>query len=175
MRYQTLSAVGAAAAASFAYAPAASAETVIPISYTLTASSAVAEPEIVVTGKRWQAPKPPVLKWEARKAPVRKKSDFEATQALAFKWELAYLALSAVDTVQTITCLKQGICQEANPLFGKNPSSSKLVLAKVGAGLVHFYAFKQTNDRSPKTALRYAQLSAGIQGSVVLLNARFML
>lgn len=172
MRVQLFLRAGVVTALSLAYASAASAEALLPIQYTLAA--AVPEvPDIVVTGRRWEPPKTAVVKWEANKRPAAKKSLRNSTKAAALRWEMTYLALSAIDTAQTIECLKRGICQEANPLFGKNPSATKLVLAKVGAGLVHFYAFQHTNNRSPKTALRFAQISAGVQGSVVLLNARF--
>lgn len=97
----------------------------------------------------------------------------EDTRSAALKWEIAYLALSAIDAAQTISCLDRGECKEGNPLFGKNPSSTKLILAKVGGGLAHFAVFKYVNDRDPKAALRLAQISFGIQGSVVMLNARF--
>lgn len=108
-------------------------------------------------------------------APARAQSAWgkEATQSAALKWELSYLALSAIDTAQTISCLDKGICSEANPLFGKHPSTGKLIAAKVALSAVHFAIFNHVNGHNPKGALRFAQISAGVQGSVVLLNARF--
>lgn len=97
----------------------------------------------------------------------------EITQSAARKWEIGYLALSAIDTAQTISCLDRGKCQEGNPLFGKNPSSTKLVAAKVIGGALHYALFEYMNNRDPKAALRFAQISVGIQGSVVALNLRF--
>jgi hypothetical protein len=98
----------------------------------------------------------------------------ESRRAAALKWEIGYLALSALDTYQTVDCLNKGICSEANPLFGKHPKPAKLIAAKLAAGAIHFAVFTHANARDSKTALRFAQISAGIQGSVVLLNARFM-
>ena len=97
-----------------------------------------------------------------------------SSKSAALKWELSYLALSAIDTAQTIDCLNRGTCSEANPLFGKHPTPSKLIAAKLAAGALHFAVFTHTNARDSKTALRFAQISAGVQGGVVLLNARFM-
>ena len=95
------------------------------------------------------------------------------TKSAALKWELGYLALSAIDTAQTIECLNRNACEEGNPLFGKHPSATKLVLAKAGLSLVQFALFSKLNSRDPKMALRAAQISCGLQGGVVMLNARF--
>jgi hypothetical protein len=92
----------------------------------------------------------------------------------ALKWELSYLALNAIDAAQTIDCLDRDICEEGNPFFGKHPSAKTLILGKVGFGLLHFVAFSHMKDRNPKAALRFAQVSCVVQGSVVLLNARIM-
>lgn len=105
------------------------------------------------------------------KIPVRDR--FAPTRSAALKWEIGYLALSAIDAAQTIHCLNRGVCEEANPIFGKNPKTSTLIAAKVGGSLLHFTAFSILNKRHPKTALRMAQISAGLQGGVVLLNSRF--
>jgi hypothetical protein len=94
-------------------------------------------------------------------------------KSAALEWEIGYLALSGIDTVQTISCLHKGECKEANPIFGKHPKTGTLIAAKLAMGAAHFALFKYANDRSPMTALRMAQISCGIQGSVVLLNARF--
>lgn len=108
----------------------------------------------------------------SRKYSIRQ-SPSAATRSAAMKWELGYLALSAIDAAQTISCLERGICREGNPLFGAHPKASKLILAKLGLGAVHFGAFTLINQRNPKAALRVAQISAGVQGGVVLLNSRF--
>lgn len=99
---------------------------------------------------------------------------WRATRDKALKWEMAYLALSAIDAVQTIECLEREACDEANPLFGKDPSIAKILLLKGGLGLGHFLIFTELNKRNPKSALRAAQVSAGIQGAFVVLNARMM-
>lgn len=93
-------------------------------------------------------------------------------QAEAVKWEIAYLALSAIDAAQTIECIGRGACTELNPLFGKRPSATKIILAKTIGGALHFWAFSHLNKRNPKAALRGAQISAGLQGAVLVLNAR---
>jgi hypothetical protein len=97
----------------------------------------------------------------------------QETKAAALKWELGYLALSAIDAAQTIDCLNRDICKEGNPLFGKKPATTKLLLAKVGLGAIQFAAFSYANERNPKTALRLAQVTCLVQGGVVMLNARF--
>lgn len=100
------------------------------------------------------------------------RSAFEQDRSTALKWEIGYLALSAIDAAETIHCLNRGTCREANPIFGKRPSATKLILAKSALGLIHFAAFRHLNKDNPRAALRYAQISAGVQGGVVLLNAR---
>jgi hypothetical protein len=99
--------------------------------------------------------------------------EWQSTHDAAKKWEFAYLALSAIDTAETVRCLDQGICHEGNPLFGKHPSAAKLIAAKVVLGGLHFAIFTRLNEHNPKAALRLAQVSATVQGGVVLLNARF--
>jgi len=112
----------------------------------------------------------------ANPAPAFAESSWSAaeTRSSALKWELSYLALSAIDTAQTINCLKRDICEEGNPLFGKHPSSKKLIAAKIGLGAVHFALFTRLNDHNPKAAMRLARVSFAVQGTVVGLNARFM-
>ena len=51
----------------------------------------------------------------------------------ALKWELGYLALSALDT-------QRNVCEEANPLFGKRPSAKTLIITKLGGGLAHSHS-----------------------------------
>ena len=96
----------------------------------------------------------------------------EQARSAALKWEIGYLALSAVDAVQTIECLKRHACQEVNPIFGKRPSTKTILISKIGGGLAHFALFTYINDRNPKLALRGAQVSFALQGTVVALNAR---
>jgi hypothetical protein len=96
------------------------------------------------------------------------------TARAALRWEVSYLALSAIDAAQTINCLDRNVCSEANPIFGKHPSAEALIAVKAGLGLVHFAAFKHTLHRNPKAALRLAQISCMVQGTVVGLNARMI-
>ena len=98
---------------------------------------------------------------------------WKGTESAAYKWEAAYLTLSAIDGIQTIDCLNRHVCTEGNPIWGKHPSTSKIILTKLGLGVVHFTVFKLIADRDPKTALRAAQVSAVVQGGFVLLNLRW--
>src|SRR6476646_6589176 len=66
------------------------------------------------------------------------KSAWQGTSSAGLQWELSYLALSAIDTAQTVDCLRRNQCEEANPLFGKHPSSGKLIAAKLAFGAAHF-------------------------------------
>ncbi len=99
--------------------------------------------------------------------------DSEVTQSAARKWEIGYLALSAIDAGETIHCLNRNMCDEGNPIFGKHPSTKTLILAKIGLGAIHFAAFSALNARNPKSALRLAQVSCAVQGGVAMVNARF--
>jgi hypothetical protein len=99
--------------------------------------------------------------------------EWKGTESAAYKWEAAYLTLSAIDGAETIDCLNRHICSEGNPIWGRHPSSTKIVITKLGLGLIHFTLFKLIADRDPKTALRAAQVSAVVQGGVVLLNAHW--
>jgi hypothetical protein len=110
--------------------------------------------------------------WSAApaQAPTAKQS---STRSAAITWEAGYLGLSALDAIQTMNCLHRSTCHEGNPIWGTHPSDTKIILAKVGGGLIHVALFKALLDRSPKYALRAAQISFAIQGTVVVLNARF--
>ena len=94
----------------------------------------------------------------------------QRTKSAAYKWEAAFLALSAVDAAETISCLNRARCTEHNPIWGSHPSTGTIVAAKLGLGLIHFGVFKLIADRDPHTALRAAQISAAVQGGVVMLN-----
>jgi hypothetical protein len=80
--------------------------------------------------------------------------------------------LSAIDAAQTIRCLKRDLCEEGNPLFGRHPSAGTLIAGKLGGGVLHYLLMNELNKRDPKVALRTAQISAGLQGGVVAMNAR---
>jgi hypothetical protein len=94
----------------------------------------------------------------------------QRTKSAAYKWEAAFLALSAIDAVETISCLNRATCTEHNPIWGHHPSTGKIVAAKLALGAIHFTVFKLIADHDPHTALRAAQVSAAVQGGVVLLN-----
>ena len=96
------------------------------------------------------------------------------TRSAANQWEAAYVALNIADTVQTIDCLHRGYCEEGNPIFGKHPSDAKLIIGKVLLVGIHVAIFEHIKRDNPKTALRMAQVSVGLQGTVVALNARFV-
>ena len=113
----------------------------------------------------------PTAKWSQQK-PTTDLGSFWQKQSSAMKWETTFLALSAVDAAQTIRCLKRDLCQEANPLFGKHPSAATIVGSKLAGGLLHYALINDLNKRDPKLALRTAQISAGLQGGVVAMNAR---
>ena len=97
----------------------------------------------------------------------------QRTKSAAYKWEAAFLALSAVDAAETISCVNRATCTEHNPIWGRHPSTGTIVAAKLGLGLVHFGIFKLVADRDPKTALRVAQVSAVVQGAAVLVRVAF--
>ena len=97
----------------------------------------------------------------------------DVTSAAALRWEFAYLGLSAVDAIQTIQCIERGKCTESNPLFGKRPSAETVILAKLIGSGVQFALFNAARRKDPKLALRLAQVSFALQGTVVALNARF--
>lgn len=99
----------------------------------------------------------------------------KTTREAAVTWEFGYHALSIVDTVQTMACLANETCVEGNPLMGKNPSKKNMVATKLAISAFQLGMFKYAYDRDPKTALRMAQISCAIQGTGVLLNARFAL
>jgi hypothetical protein len=96
-----------------------------------------------------------------------------ATKADAMRTETVFLALSAVDLGQTVYCLdKVKGCEEANPIFGKHPKAWQLIAAKVAFGGLHFVLVDRLADKNPKAALRVAQVSVVLQGTIVGLNAR---
>lgn len=102
-------------------------------------------------------------------------SAFGATKSDAMKWEAGYQVLSAIDAAETIYCTKKiSGCEEANPLFGKHPSTAKIILTKVLIGGAHFILIDRMANRDPKAAMRIAQISVVLQGTVVGLNARII-
>ena len=96
----------------------------------------------------------------------------QVTRSAAYKWEAGYLALSAIDAAETISCLDRNRCTEGNFIWGRHPSTGKIIAAKIGLSLVHFGIFKLIVDHDAHTGLRVAQVSAVVQGGFVLLNLR---
>lgn len=174
MRKQWLAAVCTLTAVSLwtpapAWAHAAPPTTVYqPISFDLAATSSAATKDTdaeasATEGQRFE------LSPEETAALRMKKARAEAR-----KWEFAYLTLSAVDAVQTISCLKKERCQEGNPLFGKKPSAKTIIATKLGMGIAHYALFSYVNKRDPRQARLGAQISAGLQGAVVMWNATML-
>lgn len=150
MSYKLLFAISAAAL-SFALPAAASAQTAPPLAPTRTATWSLAVP---------------------REANPQTSRYLISTKAKAEKWEIGYLALSAIDAAETISCLNRNVCTEDNPIWGRHPSTAKIVLTKLGLGAAHFAIFKVAERKSPRTALLGAQLSAILQAGIVGLNFR---
>jgi hypothetical protein len=97
--------------------------------------------------------------------------DREATRRAAMRWEAAYVVLSAADLVMTVQCLEARKCTEANPL-AKSHSTTKMIAIKSALTLGHVLFVRRLADRNPKAALRIAQVSVGLQGTVVGLNVK---
>lgn len=94
-----------------------------------------------------------------------------ATYDDAMKWEYTYLALSAVDTVQTVRCFKRDAsCVELNPFWPGKPSVERIIAGKIVGGIIHYAAVDYIARRNPKMALRIAQISVGVQGAGVMFN-----
>jgi hypothetical protein len=92
------------------------------------------------------------------------------TRSDVMKWEAAFLVLSAADLAITVRCLERNECTEMNPVFGKHPKTSTLVLGKIVGGAIHYAAIDYIARRDPKLALRLAQISVVVQGGVVGFN-----
>jgi hypothetical protein len=115
---------------------------------------------------------------EVWRAPPRGKNflvpatEFRRMQKLAARWEAAYLAMSAVDAVQTISAIESGKATELNPLFGKRPSAGKVIGLKAALGAVHYFAFNKLNAKNPNKARQAALISFGMQTAVAGANMR---
>jgi hypothetical protein len=127
------------------------------IGYRLERASLAVQPEAVLQPVPSEAPP---------------RDEDRVTRSAAYKWEAGYLALSAIDAVQTISCLDRNRCTEGNFIWGTHPSTGKIVATKVGLGLIQFGIFKLVVDHDPHSGLRVAQVSAVVQGGFVLLNLR---
>jgi hypothetical protein len=92
----------------------------------------------------------------------------------AAHWEVAYLALSAIDTAETADCISRHRCEEGNFLIGKHPSVGKLLLIRGLTGAAHFGIFKFLDSKNSINSRSFAIGSAVVQAGVVALNARFV-
>jgi hypothetical protein len=88
------------------------------------------------------------------------------------KLEIVYQSLSAVDAIQTIDCLNRNICYEANPIWGRYPSTEKIIGIKVVSGIIHYLLVKEIYERDPKAARTFQYVSIGVQGTIVAANMR---
>lgn len=100
---------------------------------------------------------------------------YRKTRKTAVRWELAYQVLNLADMGQTIAhCSRVPRADrcEANPLYGRHPSTGKLVGIKLATGLLHGLVFKHILDRDAPKALRFAKVGVFVQGAVVGANMR---
>lgn len=98
-----------------------------------------------------------------------------AVAATPGQLEAAYQILNVADIVETETCLHQGTCVEANPIFGRHPSDARLIGTKVGMGLVHYLIFRKLyEDNNPHIKV-FEYVSIAVQGGVVVANLRVYL
>lgn len=91
------------------------------------------------------------------------------TEKEVMKWETGFVVSSALDLAITVQCIEAGKCVEANPL-AKSHSTTEMIAIKSVLTLGHYLFVKRLAKRNPKAALRFAQVSVGIQGGVVGLN-----
>lgn len=89
------------------------------------------------------------------------------------KLEMVYFALSAIDAAQTIDCLNRNVCYEVNPIYGRNPSTEKIIGIKVVGGAFHYLLVREVYKRDPKLARTIQYITIGIQGGIVAANLRF--
>lgn len=89
------------------------------------------------------------------------------------KLEMVYLGLSAVDAIQTIDCLNRNVCYEINPIYGRNPSTEKVIGIKVVSGIIHYLIIGELYKMDPKLTRTIQYISIGLQGGVVAANLRF--
>lgn len=95
----------------------------------------------------------------------------DKTRRAAMRWETAFVILSAADLAITVQCIEAKKCEEANPI-AVGHSTTKMIAIKSALTLGHFLFVKRLAKDNPKAALRFAQVSVGIQGSIVGLNIR---
>lgn len=173
----------ASAAVGAAEAPAETVTQILPISYSLTpatvaVSSAAQDATQQTEGiQQQQQPQQPDGVQQSHQAQQQRElanrkawAKWHGMQRDAMRWELGYLALSAVDAAQTISCVQDHTCHEANPIYGRHPSPARVILTKLAGGVLHFWLVHGMIKKNPWEARLTAQLSAGIQGFIVAIN-----
>ena len=100
---------------------------------------------------------------------MAKEPTWEETKRL----EMVFLGLSAVDAIQTIDCLNRNVCYELNPVYGRNPSTEKIIGVKIVGGALHFLLVRELHERDPNLARVMQYVSIAVQGGVVAANLRF--
>ena len=88
--------------------------------------------------------------------------------------EIAFQVLNAADFASTEYCMRRGTCHEGNPLFGKSPSTGRLLAIKASEGIVHYALARWMAERDPHGARIFEYVSIGVQGAVVTANLRFV-
>jgi hypothetical protein len=157
-------------------APAEPVTQILPISYslspaTLAASSEVSSAAQQATPQAQQVQQPQQqVEGERHPSNLKTWAQWRATRRDAMRWEMGYFALSAVDAAQTIDCLHAHTCHEVNPIYGRHPSTARIILTKLAGGAVHYWLFKGMNKKNPWEARLAAQLSVGLQGFIVGIN-----
>jgi hypothetical protein len=167
----------ASATVAAAIAPAESVTQILPISFslnpaTLASSSAAVSTAQEPTPQAQQTPQPQQKQatGDRHASNLKTWAQWRATRRDAMRWELGYFALSAVDAGQTISCLHAHTCHEVNPIYGRHPSTARIILTKLAGGAVHYWLFKGMNKKNPWEARLAAQLSVGLQGFIVGIN-----
>lgn len=94
-------------------------------------------------------------------------AEFKRMQKVAHNWELAFLGMSALDTVQTVATVSNGDAREYNPLLGRKPSAGKVLAYMALRSGLHYSLFRYANARNPNTARKAAMASFVIQSGIV--------
>lgn len=108
------------------------------------------------------AAEPPVREWELVTP------DDDVTER-----EIAFQVLNALDAVQTIAwCNKwaKEVRCEANPLVGKHPSTTQIILGKAVSGVVHYVITDLLRDKHSEWLDEWQIGTIVIQGGVVAYN-----
>ncbi|MXO67032.1 hypothetical protein [Altericroceibacterium endophyticum] len=86
------------------------------------------------------------------------------------RYEAAFQMLNLVDAVQTYTFVKDHGMEEANPLYGKDPSLATIAGIKFASAAVHFLASRFLVEHEPDLVLPFQKVTLAIQGGVVTWN-----